>query len=92
MPEHFEEIIDEGYSGFDSKAPGLERIIQLIEQDKVSILIVAELSCFTRDYRKAKMYMEEAFPKHNVHFVVVNSNEDTPEIQLKELTRNKDRC
>ena len=89
LPEHFEEIIDEGYSGFDSNAPGLQKIIQLIKENKVAILIVSDLSHLTRDYRKAREYMEDFFPSHNVSFIVVNADDSSPEINLKEYSCQK---
>ena len=89
LPEHFDEIIDEGYPGFDSNAPGLKKIIQLIKENKVAILIVSDLSHLTRDYRKAREYMEELFPSHNVDFIVVNADDNSPEIHLKEYSGQK---
>lgn len=90
LPEYFEEIIDEGYSGFDGNAPGLKRIIQLIKQNKVAILIVSDLSRLTRDCNKARMYMEELFPNHNVHFIAVECGDKIPEIHLNDLVSQRE--
>lgn len=84
LPDHFDEIVDIGCSGFDNNAPGLTKLLQLVEQDKVGTIIVAELSRLTRNCDLARYYMEELFPKHRVHFIIASDkDEPTSEITVK---------
>ena len=87
LPDNFEEIIDSGYSGFDNNAPGRTKLLQLVEQNKVGTIIVAELSRLTRDYDLATYYIEELFPKHHVHFIIAcDKGEPTSEITVKRVS------
>ena len=73
LPPHFEDVIDNGYSGFDNDAPGIQRILKLTKENKIGFLIVSDLSRLTRDPHKAKIFMEHLFPSHNVNFIIIET-------------------
>ena len=79
LPSHFEEIIDNGYSGFDDDAPGIQRILKLIKENKIAFLIVSDLSRLTRDPHKANIFMEQLFPSHNVNFIIIDTESNDSE-------------
>ena len=90
LTEHCEEIIDSGYSGLDSQAPGLVRLLQLVKQDLVAIIIVSDLSRLTRNHKLARYYIEDLFPKHHVQLIVACESENNfPEITIEKLERKR---
>jgi len=71
-------IVDDGYSGtrFDNR-PGLSKVLDMVENDQVSTIIVKDLSRLGRGYVIVGDLTENVFPKHNVRFIAINDNVDT---------------
>lgn len=66
--------VDDGYSGTDFERPNFKRMINDIEQGKIKVVIVKDLSRLGRNYLKTGHYLEEYFPEHNVKFIAINDN------------------
>lgn len=79
LPLHFEEIIDDGYSGTNFHRPGIQRMLQLVEADKIATVIVRDLSRFARNFLEAGYYLEFVFPARGVRFISVNDGYDSAE-------------
>lgn len=60
---NLEFFIDDGYSGTNFNRPDWIRLTKLIEEDKVSTLIVKDMSRLGRDYLKVGYYTEIVFPE-----------------------------
>jgi len=71
-------IVDDGYSGtrFDNR-PGLSSVLDMVENNQVSTIIVKDLSRLGRGYVIVGDLTENVFPKHNVRFIAINDNVDT---------------
>jgi len=69
--------IDDGYTGSDFERPAFKRMIEDIENDKVSAVIVKDLSRFGRNHLHVGLYTEEYFPQRGVRFIAINDNVDT---------------
>lgn len=79
LPEHFDELVDDGFSGTHFERPGIQKILKLVEQDRVDTIIVRDLSRFARNYLDAGHFLEFVFPAHSVRFIAINDGYDSAE-------------
>lgn len=70
-------IYDDGYTGTNFKRPGWEEVMELIEQGKVSTLIVKDMSRLGREYLGVGQLTELVFPSYGVRFIAVNDGVDS---------------
>ena len=52
-------------------------MMELVEADKVRVLLVKDMSRAGRNYLEVGFYTEVLLPKHNVRFIAVNSGVDS---------------
>lgn len=77
---HFTNIeffIDDGFSGTNFDRPDFKKLEKLVNENKVSIIIVKDMSRFGRTYIKVGYYLEVLFPLKNVRFIAINDNVDS---------------
>lgn len=77
---HFTNIscfVDDGYSGVDFQRPGFQKMLEAIESDQVSTVIVKDLSRFSRNSAMSGMLINFTFADHGVRFIAINDNYDT---------------
>ena len=72
-----EYFVDDGYSGTNYDRPDFQRLLQMIEEDRVSTLICKDLSRLGREYLQTGYYTEIVFPSHDVRFIAINDNVDS---------------
>ena len=70
-------FIDDGVSGVTMKRDGFQKMMALIEADKVSTVIVKDMSRLGRNYLEVGQLTETVFPIHNVRFIAVNDGVDS---------------
>ena len=70
-------FIDDGISGTTFDRPDFKRMIEMVEDGKVSRVIIKDMSRFGRDYLKVGLYTEVMFPEKNVRFIAVNDGVDS---------------
>lgn len=70
-------FVDDGYSGTTMQRPGFQKMIEEVENDRVSTVIVKDLSRFSRNSAMAGMYINITFAEHGVRFIAINDNYDT---------------
>ena len=68
---------DDGYTGANFDRPGFQQMIKDIEDGKVNLVIVKDLSRLGRVSSKVTYYTDEYFPEHKVRFVAVADAIDT---------------
>jgi DNA invertase Pin-like site-specific DNA recombinase len=68
---------DDGYSGTTFERPSFKEMIEDIENGKVDIVIVKDLSRLGRNNAVVAHYTELYFPQNNVRFIAVNDAIDT---------------
>lgn len=79
-------LYDDGISGvFQDTRPGFVKMLQLIEEGKVSTIIVKDLSRLNRNYRDAGELTETIFPHYGIRFIAIGDNVD----QKNERQRNR---
>lgn len=72
-----EYFVDDGYSGTNYNRPDFQRMLNLVEEERVGIVCVKDLSRLGRDYLQTGYYTEVIFPEHNVRFIAINDNVDS---------------
>ena len=77
---HFTNIscfVDDGYSGVDFQRPGFQKMLEAIESDQVSTVIVKDLSRFSRNSAMSGMLINFTFAEHGVRFIAINDDVDS---------------
>lgn len=72
-----EEYIDDGYSGTNMERPAMESLLSKIKTGEVDVIIVKDLSRFSRDYIELGKYLEKIFPFLGIRFIAINDNYDS---------------
>lgn len=70
-------FVDDGYSGTNYNRPDFQRMLGFVEDGKVAIVCVKDLSRLGRDYLQTGYYTEVIFPEHDTRFIAINDNVDT---------------
>lgn len=70
-------FVDDGYSGTNFDRPDFTRMIDLIEQNRIGVVIVKDLSRMGRNYLQTGYYTEAIFPDYDVRFIAINDNVDS---------------
>ena len=68
---------DDGFTGRNFNRPGFQSLLQDIENDLISTVIVKDMSRFGRNYLQVGFYTEIMFPKKSVRFIAINNNVDS---------------
>ena len=72
------------YSGASFDRPDFNRMIKDIENKKINLVIVKDLSRFGRLSSKISYYLEEYFIEKGVRFIAVTDDIDTGSIETSE--------
>ncbi|MCL2797430.1 MAG: recombinase family protein [Firmicutes bacterium] len=64
--------IDDGYTGTNFERPDFSRMMEDIRAQKVTCVIVKDLSRFGRNYVESGKYLETIFPLLKIRFISVN--------------------
>ena len=70
---------DDGVSGTTFQRPGFQEMEAMVEDGKISTIIVKDLSRFGRNYLEVGRYLEVVYPSLGVNFVAIQENVDTKE-------------
>ena len=70
-------FVDDGYSGTNYNRPDFQRMLGLVEDGRVAVICVKDLSRLGRDYLQTGYYTEVIFPEHDARFIAINDNVDT---------------
>lgn len=79
-------FVDDGFSGANFNHPGWKQMIELVEADKVGVLLAKDMSRIGRNYLEVGFYTEMLFPEHHVRFIAVNSGVDSVNQQENDFT------
>ncbi|NLB55970.1 MAG: recombinase family protein [Lentisphaerae bacterium] len=69
--------VDDGYTGTNFNRPGFQKLLEDIEMDYVTAIIVKDMSRLGRDYLQVGYYTDSYFPDRNIRFIAVNDCVDS---------------
>ena len=69
--------MNDGYSGANFDRPSWSELVALIEDEKVGVLIVKDMSRLGSDYLKVGFYTEVLFVEKGVRFIAINNGIDS---------------
>ena len=70
-------FIDDGVSGATFNRDGFKAMLELIEQDLISTVIVKDMSRLGRNYLEVGQFTEIVFPQHCVRLIAVADGVDS---------------
>lgn len=73
------EFLDDGYSGTNFERPAIQEIFQLVSENRISAIIVKDMSRFGRNYIETGCYIEQVFPMLGIRFIAINDSFDSSE-------------
>lgn len=73
------EKCDDGYSGTSMSRPAMQELLEMVKGQKVSCIIVKDMSRFARNYLETGKYVEQIFPFMGIRFIAINDNYDSNE-------------
>lgn len=79
-------FVDDGYSGANFDRPSWSELVALIEDEKVGILIVKDMSRLGRDYLRVGLYTDVLFPEKGVRFIAISNGVDSAQQQENDFT------
>lgn len=75
--KNYEFYIDGGWSGSNIERPQMQRLIEDVNADKISHVIVYKLDRLSRSQKDTLYLIEDVFNPHGVDFVSLNESMDT---------------
>ena len=66
--------VDDGFSGTTFNRPGFQSLLNDIEQNTITGVIVKDLSRLGRNSPKTSYYVQDFFPMHKIHFIAIDDN------------------
>lgn len=76
-----EEYVDDGYSGTNFDRPAFKNMINDINNKKINLVIVKDLSRLGRDHVNTGYFIERFFPENGVRFISLMENYDSAKTQ-----------
>ena len=64
-------------TGTNMDRPGIQELLTDMKAGLFNIILVKDLSRFSRNYIEAGYYFEEVFPKYNIRFISISENYDS---------------
>ena len=75
--KNYKEFVDDGFSGLNFDRPAFIKLKKEIEEEKINMVVVKDLSRLGRDYSEVGKYLERYFPEHNIRFIAIYDEVDT---------------
>ena len=71
------EFYDDGYSGTTMDRPGIQAMLEQIKNNEIQVVVVKDISRFSRDYIELGTYMEQIFPFMGIRFIAITDHYDS---------------
>ena len=72
-----QEYCDDGFTGTKFERPGYTKLMEDIRAEKISCIVVKDLSRLGRDYIEVGSLLEQILPLYQVRVIAVNDNYDS---------------
>lgn len=75
------EFVDNGYSGTNFERPDVQKLLELVKDNKVDCIIVKDFSRFGRNSIETGYFIEKVFPIFNTRFISISDKFDTKDLK-----------
>lgn len=69
--------VDDGYSGSNFERPQFKKLINDVEDNKISLILIKDISRLGRNFVDVLYYINQFFPSHGVKIIAINDNYDS---------------
>lgn len=73
----YQEYVDDGYSGTNTNRPAFQKLLSHARAGRISVIIVKDMSRFSREYLVLGDYVEQMFPFLGIRFISINDHYDS---------------
>ena len=70
-------FVDDGYSGTTFNRLDWQRLMEFVNRDEATTIIVKDMSRLGRDYLKVGYFTEILFPENGIRFIAINNGVDS---------------
>ena len=71
------EFIDNGYSGTNFERPQVQKLIEMVRENRIDCIIVKDFSRFGRNSIETGYFLERVFPLYHTRFISVSDDYDS---------------
>ena len=71
--------VDDGYSGANFERPDFKRMVEDVNENRISVIIAKDLSRFGRDHIMVALYTEQIFPMAGIRCIAIADDFDVSE-------------
>ena len=71
------EFVDNGYSGTNFERPQVQKLIEMVRENKIDCIIVKDFSRFGRNSIETGYFLERVFPLFRTRFISVSDDYDS---------------
>ena len=71
------EFVDNGYTGTNFERPEVQRMIEMVRQNRIDCIIVKDFSRFGRNSIETGYFLEKVFPLYHTRFISVSDGYDS---------------
>ena len=73
----YREYVDDGYSGTNTNRPAFQKLLSHARAGRIGVIIVKDMSRFSREYLVLGDYVEQMFPFLGIRFISINDHYDS---------------
>ncbi|MBQ7921261.1 MAG: recombinase family protein, partial [Clostridia bacterium] len=81
MPEYANaeilEFVDNGYTGTNFERPQVQKLIEMVRENKIDCIIVKDFSRFGRNSIETGYFLERVFPLFHTRFISISNDYDS---------------
>lgn len=70
-------FVDDGFSGSNMNRPALQKMLKMLHEGELGVVIVKDISRFSRNYIELGTYMERIFPLLGIRFISITDSYDS---------------
>lgn len=70
-------FVDDGIRGTTFDRPGLNEMLELVNEGRIATVVVKDMGRFGRDYLQVGWFTEIAFPEKGIRFIAINDGVDS---------------
>ena len=75
------EFVDNGYSGTNFERPQVQKLLEMVRENKIDCIIVKDFSRFGRNSIETPYFLERVFPLFHTRFIALGNDYDSAKLK-----------